>query len=153
MKKEYTYNSDNEKVSIVQEPMVAYGRVQENDIIKAIQIIKEGIRYASFIGVVAKSPFSLEEWSDFLHISRRTMQRYQKEEKAFDSLHSEKIFQISILYHYGVQVFGSNNNFNTWLEAPSLALGGIKPKNLLDSSFGIGLVTDELVRIEQGVLA
>lgn len=31
-----------------------------------------------------------------------------------------------------------------------MALGGLKPKILLDNSFGIGLVSDELIRVEHG---
>ena len=50
-------------------------------------------------------------------------------------------------------VFGGSTGFNTWLDTESLALGRVKTKSLLDSSFGIGLLKDELGRIEHGVLA
>ena len=95
----------------------------------------------------------MSEWSSFLHISDRTMQRYTKENRTFDPLQSEKIVEIALLYNKGTEVFGEQGKFDTWLEAGNLALGNIKPKSLLDNSFGIGLLKDELVRIEYGILA
>jgi putative toxin-antitoxin system antitoxin component (TIGR02293 family) len=58
-----------------------------------------------------------------------------------------------MLYKFGVDVFGDKNKLNTWLNIENVSLGGAKPKELLDTSFGIGLIKDELNRIEQGVLA
>ena len=81
------------------------------------------------------------------------MQRYKKEKRAFDPLQSEKIVEIAMLFKLGEEVFGSKVNFNTWLQTESLPLNKIKPIELIDNSFGIGLVKDELIRIEHGVLA
>jgi putative toxin-antitoxin system antitoxin component (TIGR02293 family) len=100
-----------------------------------------------------EAAFSLSEWSKILHISERTMQRYETENKTFDPVQSEKIIQIAMLHKYGISVFGNSENFHTWLYAKNIALGGISPKDLLDSSFGIDLIKDELGRIEHGVLA
>ena len=81
------------------------------------------------------------------------MQRYKKERKSFDSNSSEKIIEIALLYKYGIEVFGNKEKFNTWLETKNVALGGIVPKELLDNTFGINLLKDELTRIEYGILA
>ncbi|MCH8317933.1 MAG: DUF2384 domain-containing protein [Bacteroidetes bacterium] len=53
----------------------------------------------------------------------------------------------------GLDVFVDSQKFNTWLESQNIALGGIKPKDLLDNTFGINMIKDELSRIEHGVLA
>jgi putative toxin-antitoxin system antitoxin component (TIGR02293 family) len=58
-----------------------------------------------------------------------------------------------MLYEYGVDVFGEKANFDLWLNSKSIALGGRIPKDLLDTKFGVGMVKDELGRIEHGVLA
>ena len=58
-----------------------------------------------------------------------------------------------MLNKYGIEVFDDQDKFNVWLLTKNVALGGIKPKDLLDSSFGIQLLKDELTRIEHGVLA
>jgi putative toxin-antitoxin system antitoxin component (TIGR02293 family) len=139
--------------SILYEPSVAYNTLDDNSVYGLISLVRNGIRFPVFERFVALSPFSLPEWSSFLHLSERTIQRYKKESKTFDALQSERIVEIKLLYNYGSMVFGSSAAFNSWLDSENLALGKVKPKSLLDSSFGIGLLKDELGRIEHGVLA
>ncbi len=144
MKKDsYDTGEEDTSKSIVSEPSVGY----------LINTSRQGIPFNAFTKMTEKSPFSLDDWSAFLHLSDRTMQRYKKEKKAFDPIHSEKILEITMLYNRGSEVFGTSEKFNTWLNAKSIALGGIKPKDLLDNTFGIGLLKNELTRIEHGVLA
>jgi putative toxin-antitoxin system antitoxin component (TIGR02293 family) len=132
---------------------MSYESIDDNNIMYLVDTVRQGIKFKVFINIVDNSPFSVEEWSSYLHISERTIQRYKKEEKTFDPLHSEKILEITLLNKKGIEVFGNPQKFNTWLDSKSIALGGVKPKELLDSSFGISLVKDELIRIEHGVLA
>ena len=137
----------------ISDPFVAYKSTDDGNILSLIEMIRNGIKFPAFSFLAAKSPFSLSEWSSFLHISDRTMQRYKKESLTFDPLQSEKIVEIALLFNKGNEVFGTTDKFNLWLESDNLALGMLKPKNLLDSSFGINLLKDELDRIENGVLA
>ena len=58
-----------------------------------------------------------------------------------------------MLYIKGLEVFGDTDKFDIWLESKNIALGGKRPKNLLDNTFGVNLIKDELTRIEHGVLA
>ena len=95
----------------------------------------------------------MQDWASFLHISERTLQRYKKDKKAFDSLQSERIMQIVLLQKFGTEVFGSEENYSTWLISNNVALGNCLPKSLLDNTFGIELVKNELGRIQHGVLA
>ncbi|GAA4299254.1 type II RES/Xre toxin-antitoxin system antitoxin [Nibribacter koreensis] len=127
--------------------------VDDRDILLLVQTVRAGIKYPLFVKIASQSPFNLSEWSVFLHLSERTIQRYKKEKKTFDPIHSEKILEVTLLYKRGIEVFGSPENFNAWLEAKNVALGGITPKSLLDTTFGISLLKDELTRIEHGVLA
>ena len=131
----------------------SYNSVDDKDVFSIISTIKKGIKFSAFNSIALNSPFSLIEWSGFLNISERTMQRYKKERKSFDSNSSEKIIEIALLFKYGIEVFGNKEKFNIWLETKNVALGGIVPKELLDNTFGINLLKDELTRIEYGVLA
>jgi putative toxin-antitoxin system antitoxin component (TIGR02293 family) len=133
--------------------ILSYKLIDDKDVFMLISTVREGIKYAMFQNIADKSPFSTSEWSNFLHLSERTFQRYKKEKRKFDPLHSEKILEITLVYNKGIEVFGDKTNFDAWLEAKNVALGGIRPKELLDSTFGIGLLRDELTRIEHGVLA
>jgi uncharacterized protein (DUF2384 family) len=60
---------------------------------------------------------------------------------------------IILLFKKGTDVFGNNSDFIAWLNAKNISLGGIKPISLLDNTFGINMVKEELIRIEHGILA
>lgn len=135
------------------EKTISYNSVDDKDIFSIIKAIKKGIKFSVFTSIAQNSPFTLNEWSGFLNISERSMQRYKKEKKNFDPGSSEKIIEITLLYKYGVEVFGNKVKFNNWLETKNVALGGVVPKDLLDNTFGINLLKDELTRIEYGILA
>lgn len=147
---------EREDFNILNEPAAAYGysgdlTTQSKNVL--MRVIRGGLAYDRFESIVSELPFSMEEWSSFLHLSERTIHRYRKDQKNFDALQSEKILQISLLYKRGVDVFGSKENFDLWLDFTNLALGNIKPKELLDNAFGIALLEEELTRIEHGILA
>lgn len=127
--------------------------VDDRDILLLVRTVRQGIKYPLFVKIASQSPFNLSEWSVFLHLSERTIQRYKKEKKTFDPIHSEKILEVTLLYKRGTEVFGNAERFDAWLEAKNVALGNITPKSLLDTTFGITLLKDELTRIEHGVLA
>jgi len=135
------------------DPFVAYRSTDDGNVLSLIEMIRHGIGFQAFNHLASRSLFSLAEWSSFLHISDRTMQRHKKENRSFDPLQSEKIVEIAILFNKGSDVFGNIEKFNLWLETDNLALGKTKPKLLLDNTFGIGMIKDELTRIEHGVLA
>jgi len=134
------------------EKTISYNSIDDKDVFTIIRAIKTGIKFSVFTSIAQNSPFTLNEWSGFLNISERSMQRYKKEKRTFDADTSEKIIELTLLYKYGIEVFGNKEKFNSWLETKNLALGGIEPKSLLDNSFGINLLKDELTRIEYGVL-
>lgn len=143
-------------MNIVEEAAMEYrrtGTLANRNRSVLMQWVRGGIDFDMFQTMVSKFPFSIEEWSQFLHLSERTIQRYKKEDKNFDSLQSEKILQISLLYQRGVEIFGDKDNFNSWLSANNIALGNVKPKELLDNAFGIALLEEELTRIEHGIFA
>jgi len=135
------------------DPMVAYGSIDDINTLSLIKMVRNGIGFSTFDKFANRSPFSLSEWSDYLHLSERTMQRYRAEKKTFDPLQSEKIVEIALFYNKGIEVFGSADKLNTWLETENLVLGKTKPKMLLDNSFGINMLRDELTAIEYGILA
>lgn len=132
------------KISIVMEPTnAAY----------LIQHVRKGIPYTDFEKMVAFSSFSMSEWAVILHLTERSLQRYKQQNEVFDPLQSEKIMQIIILFKKGLEVFGSKTKFDTWLTTQNVSLGSIKPKEILDSAFGIEWILVELGRIEHGILA
>jgi len=135
------------------EAVVRYESLGNGNILHLIHFARTGLSYSHFQQLSSKTPFSMKEWSEILHISERTLQRYKKEDLVFESLQSERILEVALLQRKGIDIFGSPEKYFTWLNTINVALGGILPRELLDNSFGIGLLKDELLRIEHGVLS
>jgi len=128
-------------------------KLPDEDAFDLTNMVREGVPFPYFTKLSNQIHFGFEEWSSYLHLSERTIQRYKKEEKSFDPIYAERILQIELLYKKGVYIFGVADNFYTWMDTTSIALGGVKPKDMLDTYFGIELIHDELNRIEHGILA
>jgi putative toxin-antitoxin system antitoxin component (TIGR02293 family) len=118
-----------------------------------IRLIREGISYTDFLGLFENNPFTDKEWSVFLGISARTLDRYKNGQKSFPVKQSERILEIKRLLDFGESVFEDYDNFMEWFETKNIPMGGIVPKNLLDTTLGINMVHDQLGRIEHGILA
>lgn len=125
----------------------------DSNLLALIELVRAGVSVHDFNEIVKMTPFTLPEWAAYLQLSERTIQRNQKEKKPFQSIQSERIVELTLLYQYGVSVFGDQEAFNTWLSNRNIGLGGAAPKELLDTKFGITLVKDALGRIEHGILA
>lgn len=132
---------------------VTYQNLENQEVHVLMEAARTGIEYSFFNQLLHKIPITLNEWAEILHLSNRTLQRYQKQKKNFETLQSERILEISQLYKYGLEVFGDEEKFNSWMNSDIIALGGLKPKSLLDNSYGIGMVKDVLGRIEHGVFS
>ncbi len=132
---------------------ITFESVGDMDVFYLMRVARKGLEYSHFASLTKSFPFSMSDWSEFLHLSERTIQRYAKEAKAFDPVSSEKIIEITLLYKEGVEVFGHQKKFDSWLSSQIVALGGAAPRELLDSTIGIQLIRNELMRIEHGVLA
>ena len=132
---------------------LTFKSLENNDIYKLIDVTRKGIDYNTFNEFTVSYPLNISTWSKILNMSERTIQRYRREKKRLDSIHTEKLLLIMLLFNKGVSVFGNISNFLAWINSKSIPLGGIKPIDLLDNSFGINMVKDELIKIEHGVLA
>ncbi|SHN16578.1 antitoxin Xre/MbcA/ParS toxin-binding domain-containing protein [Mucilaginibacter sp. OK098] len=126
---------------------------EEEDEVNLANMAREGVSFYRLTKLSEYIQLGMQEWAEYLHLSERTMQRYKKEGKTFDPIYSEKIIIIELLYKKGINIFGIKDNFYTWMDTVSVALGGVKPKDMLDTNFGITMVYDELGRIEHGIFA
>ena len=124
-----------------------------SDTVELVKLSRRGITITLFEQIAKTCSFTIKEWSKFLHITERTIQRYKKENRKFESLQSERIIEIAKLNLKGIEVFESKEYFETWMNSKIISLGNIKPIELLDSSFGIDMLMDELGRIKHGILA
>lgn len=121
----------------------------ENDF-SMIETVRAGISEQIFGEIVAASPFTLEDWQSFLHAPEGTLSAGFA---SVSPLQSDLILQIATLIQKGVEVFGSVEKFSKWANRSNPLLQGQRPKDLLDTTFGINLVRNEIGRIEHGILA
>ena len=117
-----------------------------------VKSIRSGIPYSLFKHIKDITPFSENDWATFLDISTKSLQRYKKDSQyVFKPIHSEKIIELAEVTNFGNDVFDTNEQFYIWLNSSSLALGNLKPIELLKDSYGKEMVLNELNRIDQGV--
>jgi len=143
-------NKNYKKTSIesnkVEEPEVAYSQAKKSKITKDLM-------YNDFKKIASKTDFTQKEWSDILHISERTLQRYSKENAAFSFSVTDRILQINKVFERGQEVFGSYEKFNRWLRRNPYMLEGRLSLDSLASFEGINNVLTQIGRIEHGILA
>lgn len=113
---------------------------------------RDGISKKKLAELSEKTDISVPDFSGLLHISLRTIQRYNDED-LFDTHVSEHALMINKLYEKGQSLFGAPQRFNDWMKRPKKFFGDAKPVDMLDTFTGIDWVMEELTRIEHGVLA
>jgi putative toxin-antitoxin system antitoxin component (TIGR02293 family) len=123
-----------------------------SDKLLMIFVIRQGVTYTLFNLIKNTTPFSEENWADFLDISTKSLHRYKQTSKSFKPIQSEKIIEMAEVTNVGVDVFGDIEKFKLWLETPNFSLGNLKPIALLKDSYGKELVISELTRINYGIL-
>lgn len=132
---------------------VSYDWNDDSRGLELVTVIRDGIDYKTFESVAVNTPLKDKDWAVILDTTLRTLVRYKKDNKTFAPKQTEKIIEIQQLMQYGEEVFGDKKNFHDWLMSENIAIGGIVPRDLLDTSVGLGIVKDELGRIEHGILA
>lgn len=119
-----------------------------------VKTIRKGLPFAIFSLIKKITPFSDDDWANYLNLSTKTLQRYKNEEGfLFKPIHTEKILELTEVTNMGMQVFDDLDSFHDWLNTASLALGNNKPSALLQDSYGKELVLAALNRIEHGIFA
>ena len=119
---------------------------------KHIKLTKE-FTYNEFKKISDKAGLTQKEWSEILHISERTLQRYAKNNSTFNFSVIDRILLIDKVFKKGVGVFGNVIDFITWLKNDPISIEGELGPHSLVSFDGITKVLNQLGRIEYGILA
>lgn len=134
-----------------EEPEVIYGRYEPNitDTTHMVMAAQNGVSASIFDDVVALYGH-LPYISEIIDLNLKTIKKYKSQNMKFSPLRSELMLKLVALYKKGVKVFGVGDAFISWLSKPAFGLGGLLPLDLLRTSDGIGLVDEELDRIQYG---
>lgn len=146
MKKKKLYAEYDMKPSLAEENMTLYSTSNQFKTGKAFV-------FNDFKKIAGKVDFTQKEWSEMLHISERTLQRYAHESGKFNSGVIDRILQINKVLERGKEVFGSYEKFNLWLRDNPYMLEGRLSLHALASIDGIQKILTQLGRIEHGIFA
>lgn len=97
--------------------------------------------------VLKRANLTVPELINILPISIDTYKRKVE----FNPSVTEKILEIEEVYTKGLAAFGES--FYKWMDTINPGLGNIHPKQLLNNSFGIRILLDEIGRMEHGIFA
>jgi putative toxin-antitoxin system antitoxin component (TIGR02293 family) len=148
----FVENTDFEDLYSSRKTKISFTNLLSNKLL-LVMVIRKGIPYSIFTLIRHITPFSLNDWANYLDISSKSLIRYQKQDKPFKPSLTEKIIELAEVTNLGIEVFGNSEKFMVWLETPNYALGNLKPFDLLRDSYGKEMIIGELTRIEHGILA
>ena len=124
-----------------------------NDRLLLIRKAKNGVE-AGYIQLILKYyHFKKNFIAEMLNLSTKTLDRYTNENRKLNPNDSELIIKLMLLYKKGLEIFGTQEYFITWLNKNAFGLGNIKPVEIINTSEGIDLIMEELNRIEFGDLS
>ncbi|MEI6434985.1 MAG: MbcA/ParS/Xre antitoxin family protein [Bacteroidota bacterium] len=88
--------------------------------------------------------------SDWLNVSVRTFRSYKQPKNKFKENVKEQILLLLSLINHGIQVFGSQKEFNMWLNKANFFFDNVNPISYLNTVTGIRFVDDRLTAMEYG---
>jgi len=158
----------DEPLNVLSEPMIAYGLPKANlfsvlfgtsarqfNLMSDFDVLKtsrDGLPKHILMALAKKISLTLQEFSNIMHISERTLQRYE-DDTIIKTEYTEKAIELARLYTRGEEVFGSLDKFKLWMKTPLHVFKGETPVSLLDTSIGFDMIFKELGRIEYGIFA
>ncbi|HSI76095.1 MAG TPA: antitoxin Xre/MbcA/ParS toxin-binding domain-containing protein [Lunatimonas sp.] len=112
--------------------------------------VDRGVHVTKFDQLLDHSGMQKQVLANLLGLDPRTIDNYRKQGRNFPSLEGELLLKITQLFKVGEEVFGGVEAFRDWLNAPSEAFDQRKPITFLNTSTGVVLVQQALMRIVYG---
>jgi len=115
-------------------------------------LAEEGLPKQALVIFMQKVNLDERRLFSYLDVNRRTVENYKPHERLRLYI-SDRLIHLAELYAKGKEIFDSIENFNNWLNRPSVDLRGEKPIEFIHTRKGIDELLHALGRIEHGVLA
>ena len=88
--------------------------------------------------------------SDWLNVSVKTFREYKKPPTSFKENVKEQVLLLLSLIKHGIDVFGSVNEFDQWLNRNNFYFDNKTPNDYLNTVTGVKFVDDRLTAMEYG---
>jgi putative toxin-antitoxin system antitoxin component (TIGR02293 family) len=115
-------------------------------------LAEEGLPKQALVIFLQKTNLDERRLFSYLDVTRRTLDNYKPEERLRLYI-SDRLIHLAELYVKGKAIFDSFQNFNEWLNRPSVDLSGQKPIERIQTRTGVDELLHILGRIEHGILA
>src|SRR5690554_6941483 len=120
------------------------------DDFQVVYQVGRGIHVDRFDQLLQKSGLQKQVLAALLGLDPRTIDNYRKQGRNFAALEGELLLKLDSLFDLGADTFESREAFRGWLYLPAFALNQKKPMDFLNTSTGVDLVEQALLRIAHG---
>jgi len=110
----------------------------------------QGVHVDQFDQLLEKSGLQKQVLAALLGLDPRTIDNYRKQGRSFAALEGELLLKLDSLFDLGADTFESREAFRGWLSLPAFALNQKNPMDFLNTSTGVDLVEEALLRIVHG---
>lgn len=124
-----------------------------NDDFQVVYRVGKGVHVDRFDQLLEKSGLQKQVLAALLGLDPRTIDNYRKQGRNFAALEGELLLKLDRLFDLGADTFESREAFRSWLYLPAVALNQKKPMDFLNTSTGVDLVEQALLRIAHGYVA
>lgn len=138
--------SGNEKVKALLGGPRVVGRSKD-----LTSLAEEGLPKQALIVFMQKVHLDERRLFSYLDVTKRTLDNYKPKQRLRLYI-SDRLIHLAELYAKGKVIFDSFENFNEWLNRPSVDLGSSKPVDLIHTRKGVDEILHVLGRIEHGIL-
>jgi len=150
-KRHKVYDTEDMPVSQVSDLLVPYTNYFRSPIAK-LDAIKRGLQPGAINDLIEITGATQTDVSRWLDITEPTLRKHIQNTRELNLGLSEHIIQLFELFDKGLDTFGSLNEFKNWLKHYNTGIDAI-PYDILDTITGIGIVMNELIRIDYGATA
>jgi putative toxin-antitoxin system antitoxin component (TIGR02293 family) len=145
------YDTEDTPVSRVSYVMVPYIPYFKSPIAK-LDAIKRGLRPGAINDLIEITGATQTDISKWLDITEPTLRKHIQNTRELNLGISEHIIQLFELFDKGLDTFESLSEFKSWLKHYNTGIDAV-PYDILDTITGIGIVMNELIRIDYGATA
>lgn len=124
----------------------------ENTSYAYLKIVEGKLPYRSVTAFLQHSGVTRSQVARIIHVSERAI-HHCSPNKLMNINASERLLLLTRLFIKGTEVFNEKEKFIAWINRPRKYLAFSKPVDLMETTLGMGLVLDELLRIEHGVFS
>jgi putative toxin-antitoxin system antitoxin component (TIGR02293 family) len=123
------------------------------DLLELQKQVEKGLSYRALVRFQRILSISLQELAELVRITPRTLTR-RRGQGRLQPEESDRLLRASRIFAQALQLFeGDAESARGWLKAPQVALGGLRPFDMIKTDIGAREVESLIGRLEHGISA